>query len=146
MNGLKQKEKEIGLIDLDDIDDFDDTDGTGTPESDKAGTQPDASLETSGRNKKNEGMALAGILAGSLILIVIGTMLFKVSLITTGFTIVIEAVVAAALNDSKLWVHIAVMAAQVVLGFCLGHALFLILAAAYYFVLVVALKLLELDL
>ncbi len=131
MSGLRRKEEEIGLVDLDkDI-------------SDK--TNDGLSTETVKKiNRKAGRMAMAGILAGSLVLIFLSTWLLQIPLVTVGFVIVIEAVMVAALNHAKLWVHIAVMALEIMMGFLFEYALFLILAAAFYFVLLIALKLLEL--
>lgn len=137
MNGLKRKEEEIGLIDLDDKDDPVDQQETDAGQGEQQ--------QKAARKKRNQSMALAGILAGSISLLLLGIFLLQVSLVTIGFVIVIEAVVAVSLNNSELWIHVAVMAIQAALGIWTGHTLFLLLAAAYYFVLVIALKLLELD-
>lgn len=131
MSGLKRKEEEIGLVDLDkDVNDK---------------TSDGLSSDTVRKiNKKAVKMALTGILAGSLVLIFLSTWLLEIPLVTVGFVIVIEAVIVAALNNAKLWVHIAVMVLEILMGFLFEYALFLILAAAFYFVLLIALKLLEL--
>ena len=132
MSGLKLKEEEIGLEDLD-----------LEQRGDKA--NDGLSLEAEKRiNKKAMKMAFAGILAGSLVLILLSTWLLRMSLITAGFVIVIEAVIVAALNHARLWIHIAVMILEIVMGILLGYALFMVFAAAYYFVLLISLKLLEL--
>lgn len=133
MSGLKRKEEEIGLIDLD----------AETADDDR---RERASVRRAREQKtKASRMALAGMTAGGLALILLGTMVFHISLITAGFVIVIEAVIAAALNNSPFWVHIAVMVLQVVMGFFMKQILFMILAAAYYFLLLVSAKLLEVE-
>ena len=101
MSGLKRKEEEIGLIDLD---------------ADKA---DDSRKEQASKQKAREQrakavrMAFAGMVAGGLALMLLGTMVFQISLITVGFVVVIEAVIASALNNSPFWVHIGIMALQV---------------------------------
>ena len=132
MSGLKRKEEEIGLVELD---------------ADKAEETADRKEHEFLRRKRaykkrNVRLALACIIAGSLTLILLGTLLFHIPLIAVGIVVVLEAGIAAALNNSDFWVHIAVMAAQAFIG---GQALLMILAAGYYFILLVALKLIELD-
>ncbi len=135
MSGLKRKEEEIGLVDLD---------------AEKPGKEKERKEQETYKRKKTYKrrtvwMALACIIAGSLVLILLGTQLFHIPLIAAGIVVVLEAGIAAALNNSEFWVHITVMAAQAVMGIFFGRALLMILAAAYYFVLLVALKLIELD-
>ncbi len=135
MSGLKRKEEEIGLVELD---------------ADKAEETADRKEHEFLRRKRaykkrNVRLALACIIAGSLTLILLGTLLFHIPLIAVGIVVVLEAGIAAALNNSDFWVHIAVMAAQAFIGILCGQALLMILAAGYYFILLVALKLIELD-
>lgn len=133
MSGLKRKEEEIGLVDLD-------------AEQDDDGRKERAAFRKA-RDQKNKAvrMALAGMVAGGLLLILLGTLVFHISLITVGCVVVIEAVMVAALNHSPLWIHIVIMALQVVMGIFMEQILFLVLAAAYYFLLLLAVKLLEVD-
>ncbi|MDE7311019.1 MAG: hypothetical protein K2N87_05260 [Eubacterium sp.] len=133
MSGLKRKEEEIGLVDLD-------TEQTGEGRKERA-----AFKKARAQKQRAVRMSLAGMIAGGLALILLGTYVFHISLITVGFVVVIEAVIAAALNNSPFWVHVAIMALQVVMGVFLKQILFLVLAAAYYFLLLVAVKLLEVD-
>lgn len=132
MSGLKRKEEEIGLVDL---------------SADQTEKSESANAQEKTKDGKNRPvwMALAGIMAGGLLLMILGTLLFHISLVTAGFVVVIEAVIAVALNNSPLWVHIGIMAAQVVIGFLYGHVFFLVFAAAYYFTLLLSLKLFELE-
>lgn len=133
MSGLKRKEEEIGLVDLD----IEQNENHENIDNEENPFYPD-------EKNKAEWMALAGIIAGGLLLLLLGTLLFEVPLVTAGFVVVIEAVIAVALNNSKIWIHIGIMAAQVVIGILFGKVLFLALAAAYYFTLLLALKLFEL--
>lgn len=133
MSGLKRKEEEIGLVELD------------AEKEDDGRRERAASKKAKDQKIKAERMALAVMVAGGLALILLGTMVFHISLITVGCVVVIEAVIASALNNSPFWIHIAMMALQVVMGFFLEQILFLVLAAAYYFLLLLAVKLLEVD-
>lgn len=133
MSGLKRKEEEIGLVELD-----------GEKEDDGRKERA-ASRKAKDQKNKAERMALAAMIAGGLALILLGTMVFHISLITVGCVVVIEAVIASALNNSPFWIHITIMALQVIMGFFLEQILFLVLAAAYYFLLLLAVKLLEVD-
>lgn len=133
MSGLKRKEEEIGLIDLD-------ADHTDDRRRERASVQKGKEQRT-----KAVRMALAGMIAGGLALILLGTIVFHISLITVGFVVVIEAVIASVLNNSPFWLHICIMTLQVVMGFFVQQILFLALAAAYYFLLLLAIKLLEVE-
>lgn len=133
MSGLKRKEEEIGLVDLD------------AEQTDDSRKERAAFREARDRKNKAVRMALAGMIAGGLLLILLGTLVFHISLITVGFVIVIEAVIAAALNNSPFWIHIVIMALQIVMGVFMEQILFLVLAAAYYFLLLLSVKLLEVD-
>lgn len=133
MSGLKRKEEEIGLVDLD-------------AEQTNDSLKERAAFRRA-RDQKNKAvrMALAGMVAGGLLLILLGTLVFHIPLITVGFVVVIEAVIAAALNNSPFWIHIVIMALQIVMGVFMEQILFLVLAAAYYFLLLLSVKLLEVD-
>lgn len=133
MSGLKRKEEEIGLVDLD--------------EEQTDDSRKERTAFRKARDQKNKAvrMALAGMIAGGLLLILLGTLVFHISLITVGFVVVIEAVIAAALNNSPFWIHIVIMALQIVMGVFMEQILFLVLAAAYYFLLLLSVKLLEVD-
>ena len=133
MSGLKRKEEEIGLIDLD-------ADQTDDRREEQAADQKAKEQRT-----KAVRMALAAMIAGGLALMLLGTFVFHISLITVGFVVVIEAVITSALNNSPFWLHICIMALQVVMGFFMQQILFLALAAAYYFLLLLAIKLLEVE-
>ncbi len=135
MSGLKRKEEEIGLVELD----------ADTTEETAGRKEREFLRKKRAYKKRNVRMALACIVAGSLILILLGTLLFQIPLIAVGIVVVLEAGIAAALNNSEFWLHIAVMAAQAVIGILCGQALLMILAAGYYFILLIALKLMELD-
>ncbi len=133
MSGLKRKEEEIGLVDLD-------------ADKEDDGRKERTALRRA-REQKSRAvrMALAAMVAGGLALMLLGTMVFHISLITVGCVVVIEAVIASALNNSPFWVHVVIMVLQVVMGFFLHQILFLVLAAAYYFLLLLAVKLLEVE-
>ena len=133
MSGLEKKEKEIGLVDL----------NRQEPEREKKhGTASGRTVE----RQKNTIRTTVVVVAGcSLLLLSAGIKLCEMSLPVVCAVIIIEGILAAALNDSKLWLHIGIMAAEVVMGFVFGHALFLSLAAVYYFVVLIALKLLGLE-
>ncbi len=133
MSGLKRKEEEIGLVELD-------------ADKEEESSQDSPAFQRAVEQKsKAVRMALAAMIAGGLLLILLGTLVFHIPLITAGFVVVIEAVIASALNNSPFWVHVVIMALQVVMGFFLEQILFLVLAAAYYFLLLLAVKLLEVD-
>ena len=133
MSGLEKKEKETGLVDLNKQE---------SEKEKKSGTVPGRTIE----RQKNTIRTTVVVVAGcSLLLLLAGIKLCEMSLPVVCAVIVIEGVLAAALNDSKLWLHISIMAAEVVMGFVFGHALFLSLAAVYYFVVLVALKLFGLE-
>lgn len=133
MSGLKRKEEEIGLVDLD------------AEQTDDSRKERAAFRKARDQKNKAVRMALAGMIAGGLLLILLGTRVFHISLITVGFVVVIEAVIAAALNNSPFWIHIVIMALQIVMGVFMEQILFLVLAAAYYFLLLLSVKLLEVD-
>ncbi len=135
MSGLKQKENEIGLIELDEEDKAAKTDEG----------QSAADQKKSAKKRNTVWMTIASVFAGSLLLILLGTQLCHVPLTAVCFVIVIEAVIATALKDAKLWVHIGVMVFEVIIGIPLGQFLFLVLAAAFYFWMLVASKLFELE-
>lgn len=129
MSGLKQKEREIGLVDLD-------TDGN------------EMTAERVEREIKRDGnlkIAAALFLAGTAGVLCAGLFLSGLSPVVIGIIMVLEAVLAKVLNDTLLWVHFGIMLLQIVIGFVFGNAVFLIIAAAYYFLLLVVLKLLELE-
>lgn len=133
MSGLKRKEEEIGLVDLD------------AEQTDDSRKEQAAFGEAKIQKHKAVRMALAGMITGGLLLILLGTQIFHISLITVGFVVVIEAVIASVLNNSPFWIHIVIMALQIVMGVFMEQILFLVLAAAYYFLLLLAVKLLEVD-
>ena len=133
MSGLKRKEEEIGLVDLD------------AEQTDDSSTEQAAFREARDQKNKAVRMALVGMIAGGLLLILLGTLVFHISLITVGFVVVIEAVIAAALNNSPFWIHIVIMVLQIIMGVFMAQILFLALAAAYYFLLLLSVKLLEVD-
>lgn len=105
MSGLKRKEEEIGLVELD------------ADKEEESSRDSPAFQRAAEQKSKAVRMALAAMIAGGLLLILLGTLVFHIPLITAGFVVVIEAVIASALNNSPFWVHVVIMALQVVMGF-----------------------------
>lgn len=129
MNGLKRKEKEIGLVDLDKAEE------EMTAEHVEKQIQKDSHMH----------MAIALFLASTLGMVLVSRLLLNMPFVMIGILIIIEAVLAKLLNDSVLWLHLIIMLVQAAFGFAFHKGFFLIAAAVYYFLMLIVLKLLELE-
>ena len=128
MNGLKRKEKEIGLVNLDEIEE------EVTAENVEKQLQKDSHLE----------IAIVMFLAGTVAMFAVSKMLLHIPLSLIAALIVIEVVLARLLKDSELWIHFVVMFIQLVLGLVFQKSLLLIIAAVYYFIMLIVHKIMEL--
>ena len=73
----------------------------------------------------------------AVLFLVIGTLACKVKFITVCLMAVLEVVLARCLYPLPIWIHLVVLAVEIVAGVFAGQALFAILAALVYLVTVI---------
>ena len=83
-------------------------------------------------NKQN--IALFGIIIAALAVILVGIISWKFPVIPVGIIVLIEAGLAVCLQELPIWLHGAVLIAQLVLGLLCGSGTFILLCAIYYVV------------
>lgn len=89
-------------------------------------------------NKQN--IALFGIIIVALAVILVGILSWKFPVIPVCILVLIEAGLAVCLQDLPVWLHGAVLIAQLVLGLLCGSGTFILLCAIYYVVSILVLS------
>ena len=89
------------------------------------------------RNSEEQTVASAGFILMAVLFLVIGTLACKVKFITVCLMAVLEVVLARCLYPLPIWIHLVVLAVEIVAGVFAGQALFAILAALVYLVTVI---------
>lgn len=91
------------------------------------------------RNSEEQTVVIAGFILMMILFLVIGVLACKVKLTIVCLMAVLEFVLARCLYPLPIWIHLVVLAAQIVAGVFAGQALFAILAALVYLVAVILL-------
>ncbi|MBR5127048.1 MAG: hypothetical protein IKU69_01315 [Roseburia sp.] len=85
-------------------------------------------------------LALFGIIAVALIVILIGIMVWKLPVIGVCIFVFLETILAVCLQDLPVWLHGAILIAQLIMGLLFGNGMFILLCALYYVVSIVVLS------
>lgn len=89
-------------------------------------------------NKKH--LAIFGLVTASLLVIIIGIMGWKLPVIGVCMFVLLEAVLAVCLQNLPIWIHGAVLIAQLIIGLLFGNGMFILLCAVYYVVSILVLS------
>jgi len=89
-------------------------------------------------NKQN--IALFGIIVAALVVILIGILSWKLPVIPVCILILLESGLAVCLQDLPIWLHGAVLIAQLLIGLLFGSGTFIFLCAIYYVVSILVLS------
>lgn len=77
---------------------------------------------------------LFGMIVAALAVILIGILVLDLPVVPVCVIVLIEAGLAVCLNNVPIWLHVLVIAAQIVVGVLCGNPVFLALAAVLYLI------------
>ena len=90
--------------------------------------------------ENRQHLALFSIVAAALIVILIGIMTWKLPVVGVCIFVLLEAILAVCLQDLPVWLHGAVLIAQLIIGLLFGNGMFILLCAVYYVISIVVLS------
>lgn len=82
--------------------------------------------------ENRQQLALSGIIIMALVVILIGILVWKLPVVSVCILVLLEAGLAVCLQDLPIWLHGAVLIAQLVLGLLFGNGMFLMVCAIFY--------------
>ncbi|MBQ8279273.1 MAG: hypothetical protein IJZ23_05480 [Roseburia sp.] len=82
--------------------------------------------------ENRQQLALSGIVIMALVVILIGILVWKLPVVSVCILVLLEAGLAVCLQDLPIWLHGAVLIAQLVLGLLFGNGMFLMVCAIFY--------------
>ena len=86
-----------------------------------------------------EQRILLGVILAAVVIVLIGTLAWDVSVLLACILILLEAALAVCMQNVPIWVHGAVVIAEVVTGAFVGRSLFLLLCGIFYVMCILAL-------
>ena len=89
---------------------------------------------------KKSFLALAVYALAVIAVILLSVFVCKIPVVALCFIVVIETMLAACLHDLPVWLHVVVVAAQLVCGIIFDKALFMLIEAALYLAAIFVLK------
>ena len=91
-------------------------------------------------NENRDQLTLFGVIVAAIIIIMIGILAWNVPVLLACILILLEAALAVCMQNVPIWVHGAIVIAEVVLGALVGRALFLLLCGIFYMLSILALN------
>lgn len=91
-------------------------------------------------DENKQHLALFGIIAAALLVIVIGILVWKLPVIPVCLVVFLEACLAVCLQDLPIWLHGIVLIAQLVMGLLFGNGMFLLVCALFYVISILVLS------
>lgn len=82
--------------------------------------------------ENKQQLALFGIIAAALVVILIGILVWKLPVVAVCIFVLLEAGLAVCLQNLPVWLHGAVLIAQLIMGLIFGNGLFLMVCAVFY--------------
>ena len=90
--------------------------------------------------ENREQLVVFGLVAAALIVIMMGILVWKLPVISVCIVVLLEACLAVCLQDLPIWLHGAVLIAELVMGLFLGNGLFLLTCAVFYVISILVLS------
>lgn len=84
--------------------------------------------------ENKQHIALFGIVVAALAVMLIGILVWKLPVVPVCIFVLLEAALAVCLQDLPVWLHGAVLIAQLVIGLLFGNGMFILVCAVYYVV------------
>ena len=91
-------------------------------------------------NENKDQLTLFGVIVAAIIIIMIGILAWNVPVLLACILILLEAALAVCMQNVPIWVHGAIVIAEVVSGALVGRALFLLLCGIFYMLSILALN------
>lgn len=85
-------------------------------------------------------LALIAYAAAVIAVILLGTLVCRVPVVAVCSIVVIETLLAACLHNLPIWLHVVVIAAEILSGIIFERALFMVIEAVLYLAAIFALK------
>ncbi len=90
-----------------------------------------------GRESEQYTVAVAGLILMAVIFLAVGIFAYRMPIVLVGVLALLEVILARCFYDLPIFVHLLVVAAQIIAGVIGGGALFALVAALLYFVAVI---------
>ena len=90
--------------------------------------------------ENKQHIALFGMIVAALAVILIGILVWKLPVVSVCIFVFLEAGLAVCLQELPVWLHGAVLIAQLIIGLLFGNGMFILLCALYYVVSIVVLR------
>ena len=91
-------------------------------------------------SENKDQLILFGVTTMALLVILIGIIVWEIPVVGACILIFLEAALAVCMQNVPIWLHGAIMTAQVVTGAVFGRPLFLLLCGVFYMICILALN------
>lgn len=91
-------------------------------------------------NENRDQITLFGVIVAAIVIILVGILAWNVPVLLACILILLEAALAVCMQNVPIWVHGAVVIAEVVIGAIFGRAFFLLLCGVFYMISILALN------
>ena len=90
--------------------------------------------------ENKQHIALFGLIVAALAVILIGILVWKLPVIPVCLFVLLEAGLAVCLQNLSVWIHGAILIAQLLVGLLFGNGMFILVCAVYYVVSILVLS------
>ena len=91
-------------------------------------------------NENRDQLILFGVIIVAITIILIGILAWNVPVLLACILILLEAALAVCMQNVPIWLHGAIVIAEVITGAFFGRALFLLLCGIFYMLSILALN------
>ena len=90
--------------------------------------------------ENKQHIVLFGLIIAALAVILIGILVWKLPVVPVCIFVLLEAVLAVCLQNLPVWMHGAILIAQLIVGLLFGNGIFIMVCAVYYVVSILVLS------
>lgn len=90
--------------------------------------------------ENKQHITLFGLIIAALAVILIGILVWKLPVVPVCIFVLLEAVLAVCLQNLPVWMHGAILIAQLIVGLLFGNGIFIMVCAVYYVVSILVLS------
>lgn len=90
--------------------------------------------------ENKQHIALFGLIVAALAVVLIGILVWKLPVLPVCIFVLLEAGLAVCLQDLSVWIHGAILIAQLIVGLLFGNGMFILVCAVYYVVSILVLS------
>ena len=91
-------------------------------------------------SQNRDQLTLFGVVFAAIVIILFGILAWDVPVLLASILILLEAALAVCMQNVPIWLHGAIVIAEVVTGAIVGRTLFLLLCGVFYMISILALN------